>query len=158
MTLRGLILGTGNPTLKVMEKLANYFDCKLRISFEPKTDCPTEMSTAAVSMRVAAGESWKIAFFDLVDAFRKNQDYRLVMLRPTKKLDPRLKALLASIVCELCKETKLTPPPWAMQVQFQENPWFVSGMESLKASALQESPLSFRKNNIFVLKNFLNRA
>jgi hypothetical protein len=37
-------------------------------------------------------------------------------------------------------------------------PWFVSGMENLKASALLESPLPFRRNNVFVLGNFLSRA
>lgn len=37
-------------------------------------------------------------------------------------------------------------------------PWFVAGVENLKATALVESPLPFRRNNIFVLGNFLSRA
>ena len=37
-------------------------------------------------------------------------------------------------------------------------PWFVSGMENLKAIALAESPLRFRIRKIFVLSNFLSRA
>jgi hypothetical protein len=38
------------------------------------------------------------------------------------------------------------------------DPWFVSGMESLKAIALVESPLPFRLRKIFVLENFLSRV
>ena len=37
-------------------------------------------------------------------------------------------------------------------------PWFVAGVENLKALALVESPTHFRKRNIFVLGNFLSRA
>ncbi|NCO37375.1 MAG: hypothetical protein COZ06_23865 [Armatimonadetes bacterium CG_4_10_14_3_um_filter_66_18] len=37
-------------------------------------------------------------------------------------------------------------------------PWFVSGIENLKATALVESPTHFRKRRIFVLGNFLERA
>jgi hypothetical protein len=37
-------------------------------------------------------------------------------------------------------------------------PWFVAGVENLKATALVESPLPFRRNNVFVLGNFLSRA
>jgi hypothetical protein len=37
-------------------------------------------------------------------------------------------------------------------------PWFVAGVENLKASALVESPVQFRRNNVFVLGNFLARA
>jgi hypothetical protein len=36
--------------------------------------------------------------------------------------------------------------------------WFVSETNSLKASALLESPLAFRASNIFVHANFLVRA
>ena len=39
-----------------------------------------------------------------------------------------------------------------------DKPWFVSGFENLKSTALIESPLNFRKRNIFVLGNFLTRV
>jgi hypothetical protein len=37
-------------------------------------------------------------------------------------------------------------------------PWFVAGMENLKAIAVAESPLRFRIRKIFVLENFLSRV
>lgn len=39
-----------------------------------------------------------------------------------------------------------------------EIPWFVSGMENLKAIASAESPLSFRWRKIFVMEIFLSRV
>jgi hypothetical protein len=39
-----------------------------------------------------------------------------------------------------------------------KDPWFVSGMENLKAITLVESPLHFRRRKIFVLGNFLSRV
>ena len=53
---------------------------------------------------------------------------------------------------------KISPPKWAQSMTALNKPWFVSGMESLKASALLESPLGFRAKNIFVHENFLERA
>ena len=49
-------------------------------------------------------------------------------------------------------------PPWTSGVGPLDRPWFVSGYESLKASALAESPAPFRSRNVFVLANFLERA
>jgi len=50
------------------------------------------------------------------------------------------------------------PPWWANRPLVLAEPWFVSGMENLKATALVESPVQFRRNNVFVLGNFLSRA
>ena len=49
-------------------------------------------------------------------------------------------------------------PAWAAGCHFLPEPWFVSGVESLKATALVEAPLAFRRNNVFVLGNFMSRA
>jgi hypothetical protein len=39
-----------------------------------------------------------------------------------------------------------------------EEPWFVTGIENLKAMAIVESPVFFRRRLIFVLENFLSRV
>jgi hypothetical protein len=49
-------------------------------------------------------------------------------------------------------------PEWILTVPAPRDPWFVSGMESLKAIAIVESPLPFRIRKIFVLENFLSRV
>lgn len=66
--------------------------------------------------------------------------------------------MLAATAEHLCLENKLTLPQWIQNIKACDKPWFVSGMESLKAIALVESPLPFRLRKIFVLENFLARV
>jgi len=117
-------------------------------------------SIADVSMRMLLDglESWKLHLFDFVDAFRTSHDARLVRDPPVHGLEARLAALCASTVEALCAEHESMAPPWCAGVPALPCPWFVAGIENLKASALVESPAWFRKRNIFVLGNFLSRA
>lgn len=117
-------------------------------------------SAFCASMRIIFDgfDSWKVHLFDFVDAFRAAPAPALLRTPPTAELDPRLAALLASTVETLCAEQGWTPPPWSAGVSPLPRPWFVSGVESLKASALLESPVRFRRRNLFVLSNFLSRA
>ncbi len=116
--------------------------------------------TAYQAMReIINGEDWKIAFMNFVDSFRKRPSYTLVQedmkdLRP----DPKMYALLQSICIQLCLENKLSAKGWLTKRSFLSRPWFVSGIKNLYATALKESPVAFRKNNIFVLENFMSRV
>ncbi|MCB0342573.1 MAG: hypothetical protein H6626_14415 [Pseudobdellovibrionaceae bacterium] len=95
---------------------------------------------------------------DMVDEFRKTCDMRLFALNPDRSCPHSIHVLIAATVIALCEEVGLTAPKWANDTKALEQPWFVSGVESLKASALLESPYAFRSKNIFVHKNFLARA
>jgi transcriptional regulator with XRE-family HTH domain len=157
--LRQLSGQGGNITLRKLSALAAFFGREIEIVAAP-VSAPSEHSTVAAAYQVERDgfESWKIHFMDLADEFRRSLDPRLVMLPPHRGFDRRLTALLASLVRRLCEEQELPTPEWARQRYFLECPWFVSGMESLKASALLESPLAFRSNNIFVQRNFAERV
>lgn len=113
-----------------------------------------------VSIRMVADgfASWKTHLFNFVDAYRSTRDQALVEYPPALELDARLRALLASTVEALCAETGAGSPQWCAGVAGLPLPWFVSGIENLKASALVESPAHFRRRNIFVLAGFLDRA
>ena len=140
--------------------LAQLFDRQVLVAVVPNDPAVSDLSTVAVSLAVRHDgfESWKIHFMDLVDEFRRSSDVRLVLLPPVRGTDERLYALLAATVNELCIEAAISTPEWARREYYLAQPWFVSGMESLKASALLESPLAFRRNNIFVHDNFLKRV
>lgn len=140
--------------------IAQMLDHKVLLGIVPLTPVCSELSAVAVSMQVVIDgfSSWKIHFMNLADEFRRCPDIRLFLLPPLRNLDFRLQALLASIVTSLCNEVGLETPDWAKQEMFLSTPWFVAEIESLKASALVESPLAFRRNNIFVLENFLDRV
>lgn len=107
---------------------------------------------------MASKDSWEIPFFDFVDAFRRKKNSDLINVPPHVGLAPKLAALLSATIETLCLELNLKIPAWCDVVQSLDEPWFVSGIENLKASALVESPVTFRRRNIFVLGNFLDRA
>lgn len=119
-----------------------------------------EDSVAGISRAILEeGESsWELRLFEFVDAFRRKPDPRRVLQAPDPGSSHRLQALLASTVESLCAQTRVPVPWWCAGVPPLPEPWFVSGVENLKASALVEAPAQFRRRNIFVLANFLDRA
>ncbi len=68
-------------------------------------------------------------------------------------------AYLGALAEELAKRSHLMPPPWSEQPsRFLRRAWFASDLESLKAILLAESPASFRRRQLFVSANALERA
>lgn len=100
---------------------------------------------------------WAVWLMDFVDDFRYYRDARMIA-EPFALDDERFDALLAATAEALCTELKIEVPEWIQAVPAVRDPWFVSGMESLKAIALVESPLPFRLRKVFVLENFLARV
>jgi len=117
-------------------------------------------SIRAAGLRILADGpgSWIVHLFDSVDAFRRDPGPELVRDPPPHLGSERLNAVIAGTVEALCAEASLPDPSWCLAVPSLSKPWFVSGMENLKASALAESPVPFRRRNVFVLGNFLARA
>ena len=70
----------------------------------------------------------------------------------------KIDALLPWTVEYLCDELNIEMPEWLSEVPCCDEPFFVSGIENLKATALVESHLRFRIRKVFVLENFLSRV
>ena len=102
-------------------------------------------------------ENWFIWLMDFVDDFRYSKDPSLIK-EPIDRGDEKMDALIASTVAALCDELKIEIPQWIHDIPSSKEPWFVSGLENLKAISLVESPLQFRLRKIFVLENFLSRV
>lgn len=117
-------------------------------------------AVVSVSRRIHAesDRSWKLWLFEFVDAFRRCPSEDLVASPPVPETSDRVRSLLASTVETLCQECRTPTPWWCGGMGPLAKPWFVAGVENLKATALVESPAQFRKRNIFVLGNFLARA
>ena len=94
---------------------------------------------------------------NFVDDFRYFRDTRAID-RPFQPGDRNMDALVAASVEALCDELGLEVPSWLEQVPACDEPWFVSGLERLKAIAIVQSPVRFRIRKIFVLENFLSRV
>jgi hypothetical protein len=102
-------------------------------------------------------EWWKIHFFDFVDNFRYYKDPEAVR-EPFETGDERMDAILASCGEAICDELGISIPDWFREIPACSEPYFVAGLENLKAMAIVESPLRFRIRKIFVLENFLTRV
>jgi hypothetical protein len=100
---------------------------------------------------------WRVWLMDFVDDFRYYKSPEMIA-EAFESSDERKDALLASVVEYLCDEMKITPPEWLNGIPQCDEPYFVSGIENLKATALVESPLRFRIRKVFVLENFLSRV
>ncbi|NOT48299.1 MAG: hypothetical protein HOP17_11190 [Acidobacteria bacterium] len=100
---------------------------------------------------------WKIALFDFVDDFRYHKDPAAVA-HPFEPRDEQSDATLAAVIESLCDEMELPIPSWLAGIPGCQQPYFVSGLENLKATAIVESPIRFRLRKVFVLENFLNRV
>lgn len=102
-------------------------------------------------------QHWVIYLMDFVDDFRYYHDQSAIA-EPFPNTIEKWDALLAATVEFLCDELGLATPNWILNILPCREPWFVAGMENLKAIALTESPLQFRVRKIFVLNNFLFRV
>jgi hypothetical protein len=100
---------------------------------------------------------WKLYFYDFVDEFRRSRDL-LVIAEPFELSDEKMDALLASTIEKLCDELSLEIPVWIKQIPPCKEPYFVSGLENLKAVSIVQSPLKFKRRNVFVTENFLFRV
>jgi len=68
-------------------------------------------------------------------------------------------AYWAAMVETLCREAGLRPPDWTESPRcYLHRPWFAGALENLKAILLAESPVAFRRRNLFVSANALTRA
>lgn len=115
-------------------------------------------SAREATQRVVLGEDWQIAYFDFIDSFLATKSEILLEQRPAEGLDIRSLALICAIVMQLCEENKVRAPDWARLSLELEEPWFISKFKSLRATSLVQSPIYFKRNNIFVGDDFLKRA
>ena len=106
---------------------------------------------------VAEPQHWRVWLMDFVDDFRYYKDSEMIA-EPFQLSDDKIDALLASTIEYLCDELNVETPEWLNKIQPCREPYFVSGIENLKATAIAESPLRFRIRKIFVTESFLSRV
>lgn len=105
----------------------------------------------------SAPDFWKIALMNFVDDFRYHKNTEAIA-EPITLSEKKIDALLASTAESLCDEMNLEIPKWLNEISACDEPYFVAGLENLKATTLVQSPLRFRIRKIFVLENFLSRV
>lgn len=99
---------------------------------------------------------------EFLDAFYVEEDAArratMLMDEPSMSEDERANAYYAAVAEHLSLTYRLPVPSWtAGAARFLKRPFFPSGLESLKATLLVESPTAFRRRMIFVDANPLYR-
>jgi hypothetical protein len=100
---------------------------------------------------------WQVYLMDFVDEVRRTKNVDN-FAEPFTQVGDEKDALLASTAEALCDELGIEAPAWLAEIPACVDPYFVSGLESLKAISIVESPVRFRLRKIFVLENFLTRV
>lgn len=104
---------------------------------------------------------------DFMDDFRLRAKSREEKMALVKDKPERIQtegfedvdAYLAAVTETLCREAGISPPEWTERPEyFLHEPWFAGGLENLKAILLAESPVPFRRRNLFVSANAMTRV
>jgi transcriptional regulator with XRE-family HTH domain len=138
--------------------LKNFEIIELAVKAIEKGQLQGRTSARAATQRVHGGENWRVAYFDFVDSFLATQSEHLLSERPVEGLGIKPLSLICAIVMQLCHEAQMDAPEWAKASLELEQPWFLSNFESLRAISLVESPIFFKRNNIYAGADFLKRV
>jgi hypothetical protein len=124
-----------------------------RIGSRPATLCE-------VAERARAGQPFDPLLREFLDEFYpadSARKARMIADRPDQ-VGTVHDAYLGAVAEHLARRFNLPIPEWVDEPQrFLDNPFFAGGFEDLKAILLVESPLAFRRRQIFVSANALSR-
>ncbi len=115
-----------------------------------------EFASGAKGDKAAFGR----AIAEFLDEFYMNPAARQAMITDEPPRVAKFEdAYLAAVAEHLARRWNLAIPAWVDQPhRFLDRAYFAGGLESLKAILLAESPLAFRKRQIFVEAEPLRRA
>lgn len=121
---------------------------------------PRPATLKDVALRTLDGEPFDPLLREFLDAFygadASTRTAALVGTPPP--IGPVHDAYLAAVAEHLARKYELAIPQWVDDPQrFLDKPFFAGGLETLKAILLVESPLAFRRRQIFVSANALSR-
>jgi hypothetical protein len=121
---------------------------------------PRPATLNEVAVRTREGEPFDPLLREFLDTFYVGDSSirtAAIAVAPLE-IDPLHDVYLAAVAEHLARKYELAIPPWVDSPQrFLEKPFFAGGLESLKAILLVESPLAFRRRQIFVSANALSR-
>jgi hypothetical protein len=121
---------------------------------------PRPATLNEVAVRTRDGEPFDPLLREFLDTFygADSGTMTAAIAGVPHEIDPIHDAYLAAVAEHLARKYELAIPPWVESPQrFLEKPFFAGGLESLKAILLVESPLAFRRRQIFVSANALSR-
>jgi hypothetical protein len=122
---------------------------------------PRPATLQEVSTRALAGEAFDPLLREFLDTFysAKPEKMAAAIRGAPARIGAVHDAYLAAVAEHLALRFGLEVPRWTEgSERFLAEPFFAGGLETLKAILLAESPLAFRRRQIFVSANALSRA
>jgi hypothetical protein len=114
-----------------------------------------------IADRAAGGtQPFDMAVREFLDSWQNlSPDQKKIALADEPILVSQIQdAYLAALAEHLALSEKLVTPPWVENnARFLREPFFAGGLESLKPALLVESPLAFRRRQIFIGTEALSR-
>lgn len=109
---------------------------------------------------------WRHGVLQLLDDYlgdvrhgRTDEARRRFSDEPRPTGSARVDAALASLAEHVSRRDGWDTPAWAMRPsRYTKDWWFVTPFTGMHATALQQSPLSFRKRGVFITAEALSRA
>jgi hypothetical protein len=121
---------------------------------------PRPATLEEIAIRVLEGEPFDPLLREFLDSFysgASDMRARAISSAPAR-IGPIPDAYLAAVAEHLALRFDLPIPEWVEEPhRFLAKPFFAGGLETLKAILLVESPLAFRRRQIFVSANALSR-
>ena len=100
---------------------------------------------------------WKPALAELIAHLTRTHSCADFAAPP--KCEAKHLALFAATLNYYSKRLNINCPAWAaIAVPAPDEPWFPAGLVSMRAAAVLESPIEFKRNNVFVTKEFFQRV
>ncbi len=119
-------------------------------------------SLAEVARECTSQTDFNMFLSDFLDEFYSRPSYAKIEVEPTRMVGRFEKAdvadvELAAVAESMAERLGLSCPDWA-EKRSMPHPCFAYDDKELNALLVQESPLPFRKRNLFVSENVLSRA
>lgn len=130
---------------------------------DPPLVAPGRVSTMReAAQRVVEGENAHAVARDALDQLARCDDetFRACTAdAPSLTGIPRADALLAAIAEHLASRRSIDPPRWANEdTRFLDRFWFVSDVPGFRATAIAQTPISFRRRGILWSERSLTRV
>ncbi len=127
-----------------------------------KSTLTRPQSIAEVARQTIGLENFDELVAEFLDEFYALPSYQRLEEEPPKLIGQFEMAdvadvYLAAVVETLAEQIGAPCPEWAEKRSLR-SPWFANPSEFLRAVLLVESPLAFRKRNLFVSENAMSRA
>ncbi|MBT9167254.1 MAG: hypothetical protein DDT19_00579 [Syntrophomonadaceae bacterium] len=118
-------------------------------------------SIRATSVAISKGVRSSIAIGDFIDEFKsadKEKRELMVLHPPIGEKHQKIPVYLASVAEYLCRKYNLAVPKWTKGYYLPQPFFYGPDNPDLRAVLLVESPIAFRKRNIFISANGMDRC